>query len=154
MDDDATVSEVVVGNLNQAGFDVDVASDGPTAVAQAAAQVPHLAVLDLMPPGMDGLEVCRRIRDNGPIPVTMLTARSDEEDRVLGLEAGADHYVTNQSLQPPRTRAQGGVGAAPHGSPSRPDRTGRIRAARRPPRPGPRHSPRHSPRHRAPPDCP
>lgn len=94
MDDDATVSEVVVGYLNRAGFDVDVAADGPAAVAMAAVRVPDLVVLDLMLPGMDGLEVCRRIRDNGPIPVVMLTARGDEEDRILGLEVGADDYVT------------------------------------------------------------
>ncbi|MDX2647718.1 response regulator transcription factor [Streptomyces sp. PA03-1a] len=94
VDDDATVSEVVVGYLNRAGFDVDVAADGPTAVALAAVRAPDLVVLDLMLPGMDGLEVCRRIRDDGPIPVIMLTARGDEEDRVLGLEVGADDYVT------------------------------------------------------------
>ncbi|MGW3248410.1 response regulator transcription factor [Streptomyces sp. NPDC001070] len=94
VDDDATVSEVVAGYLNRSGFDVDVASDGPAAVALAAARAPDLAILDLMLPGMDGLEVCRRIRDNGPIPVIMLTARGDEEDRILGLEVGADDYVT------------------------------------------------------------
>ncbi|WP_431961719.1 response regulator transcription factor [Actinacidiphila sp. bgisy160] len=94
VDDDATVSEVVAGYLNRAGFDVDVASDGLTAVALAAARAPDLVVLDLMLPGMDGLEVCRRIRDGGPTPVIMLTARGDEEDRILGLEVGADDYVT------------------------------------------------------------
>ncbi|MFI2297756.1 response regulator transcription factor [Actinacidiphila glaucinigra] len=94
VDDDATVSEVVVGYLNRAGFGAEVAFDGPSAVALAAARTPDLVVLDLMLPGMDGLEVCRRIRDNGPIPVIMLTARGDEEDRVLGLEVGADDYVT------------------------------------------------------------
>ncbi|MEU1621662.1 response regulator transcription factor [Streptomyces sp. NPDC005722] len=94
VDDDATVAEVVAGYLNRAGFDVDVAPDGPSAVARAAARPPDLVVLDLMLPGMDGLEVCRRIRDDGPVPVIMLTARGDEEDRVLGLEVGADDYVT------------------------------------------------------------
>ncbi|MDX3357309.1 response regulator transcription factor [Streptomyces sp. ME01-24h] len=94
VDDDATVSEVVVGYLNRAGFAVDVALDGPTAVALAAAREPDLVVLDLMLPGMDGLEVCRRLRAGGPIPVIMLTARGDEGDRILGLEVGADDYVT------------------------------------------------------------
>ncbi|WP_327342876.1 response regulator transcription factor [Streptomyces europaeiscabiei] len=94
VDDDPTVSEVVAGYLNRAGFAVDVAADGPAAVAGAAAQPPDLVVLDLMLPGMDGLEVCRRIRRDGPLPVIMLTARGDEEDRVLGLEVGADDYVT------------------------------------------------------------
>ncbi|QOV39663.1 response regulator transcription factor [Streptomyces ferrugineus] len=94
VDDDPTVSEVVAGYLDRAGFSVDVAADGPTAVAQASALPPDLVVLDLMLPGMDGLEVCRRIRTAGPLPVIMLTARGDEEDRVLGLEVGADDYVT------------------------------------------------------------
>ncbi len=94
MDDDPTVSEVVAGYLDRAGFTVDVAADGPAGVAAAAARPPDLVVLDLMLPGMDGLEVCRRIRAHGPLPVIMLTARGDEEDRVLGLEVGADDYVT------------------------------------------------------------
>ncbi|MDX3386311.1 response regulator transcription factor [Streptomyces niveiscabiei] len=94
VDDDPTVSEVVAGYLGRAGFAVDVADDGPTAVTRAAARPPDLVVLDLMLPGMDGLEVCRRIRTAGPVPVIMLTARGDEEDRILGLEVGADDYVT------------------------------------------------------------
>ncbi|OMI36816.1 response regulator transcription factor [Streptomyces sparsogenes] len=94
VDDDPTVSEVVAGYLDRAGFAVDVAADGPTAVARASARPPDLVVLDLMLPGMDGLEVCRRLRAAGPLPVIMLTARGDEEDRVLGLEIGADDYVT------------------------------------------------------------
>ncbi|MFI5874624.1 response regulator transcription factor [Streptomyces sp. NPDC051445] len=94
VDDDPTVSEVVAGYLGRAGFAVAVAADGPTAVALAAARPPDLMVLDLMLPGMDGLEVCRRVREDGPLPVIMLTARGDEEDRVLGLEVGADDYVT------------------------------------------------------------
>ncbi|MCQ9129623.1 MULTISPECIES: response regulator transcription factor [Streptomyces] len=94
VDDDPTVSEVVAGYLDRAGFAVDVAADGPTAVAQAAHRTPDLVVLDLMLPGMDGLEVCRRIRATAPLPVIMLTARGDEEDRILGLEVGADDYVT------------------------------------------------------------
>ncbi|MEU6068742.1 response regulator transcription factor [Streptomyces sp. NPDC047082] len=94
VDDDPTVSEVVAGYLGRAGFAVDVAADGPTAVARAATRPPDLVVLDLMLPGMDGLEVCRLIREDGPLPVIMLTARGDEEDRILGLEVGADDYVT------------------------------------------------------------
>ncbi|WP_258053877.1 response regulator transcription factor [Streptomyces sp. Ru72] len=94
VDDDPTVSEVVAGYLDRAGFAVDVAFDGPAAVSQAASRQPDLVVLDLMLPGMDGLEVCRRIRAAGPLPVIMLTARGDEEDRILGLEVGADDYVT------------------------------------------------------------
>ncbi|MEE4595676.1 response regulator transcription factor [Streptomyces sp. DSM 41524] len=94
VDDDPTVAEVVAGYLGRAGFAVDRAADGPGALARAAARRPDLVVLDLMLPGMDGLEVCRALRDKGPVPVIMLTARGDEEDRILGLEIGADDYVT------------------------------------------------------------
>ncbi|MEU9338581.1 response regulator transcription factor [Streptomyces sp. NPDC048290] len=94
VDDDPTVSEVVAGYLDRAGYTVDRAADGPAALARATAHRPDLVVLDLMLPGMDGLEVCRRLRAHGPVPVIMLTARGDEEDRVLGLEIGADDYVT------------------------------------------------------------
>ncbi|MFF0200671.1 response regulator transcription factor [Streptomyces sp. NPDC005017] len=94
VDDDPTVSEVVAGYLDRAGYVVDRADDGPAALGRAAAHWPDLVVLDLMLPGMDGLEVCRRLRGSGPVPVIMLTARGDEDDRVLGLEVGADDYVT------------------------------------------------------------
>ncbi|MFI0240497.1 response regulator transcription factor [Streptomyces sp. NPDC016845] len=94
VDDDPTVAEVVAGYLDRAGYLVDRAGDGPAALARAAAHRPDLVVLDLMLPGMDGLEVCRRMRARGPVPVIMLTARGDEEDRILGLEVGADDYVT------------------------------------------------------------
>ncbi|WP_406286123.1 response regulator [Embleya sp. NBC_00896] len=94
VDDDPTVAEVVVGYLERAGFTTAHAADGPTALAMAFAQMPDLVVLDLMLPGMDGLDVCRRLRERGPVPVVMLTALGDEADRVLGLEVGADDYVT------------------------------------------------------------
>ncbi|MFF0885350.1 response regulator transcription factor [Streptomyces sp. NPDC003456] len=94
VDDDPTIVEVVASYLTQAGLAVTVAGDGPAAVAAVAADLPDLVVLDLMLPGMDGFEVCRRIRGHGPVPVIMLTARGDEEDRILGLEIGADDYVT------------------------------------------------------------
>lgn len=94
VDDDPTVSEVVSGYLDRAGHLVDRAGDGPTALALAGEHRPDLVVLDLMLPGMDGLEVCRRLRARGPVPVIMLTARGDEDDRILGLEVGADDYVT------------------------------------------------------------
>ncbi|MFJ9036918.1 response regulator transcription factor [Streptomyces sp. NPDC102406] len=94
VDDDPTVAEVVAGYLDRAGYAVDRADDGPAALARAAAHRPDLVVLDLMLPGMDGLEVCRRLRARGPVPVIMLTARGDEDDRILGLEVGADDYVT------------------------------------------------------------
>ncbi|MEU2424997.1 response regulator transcription factor [Streptomyces sp. NPDC007851] len=94
VDDDHTVAEVVAGYLDRAGYLVDRADDGPTALTRAAAHWPDLVVLDLMLPGMDGLEVCRRLRDRAPVPVVMLTARGDEDDRIMGLEVGADDYVT------------------------------------------------------------
>ncbi|MFE3033958.1 response regulator transcription factor [Streptomyces canus] len=94
VDDDPTVAEVVSGYLDRAGYLVDRAADGPEALARAAEHRPDLVVLDLMLPGMDGLEVCRRMRGRGPVPVIMLTARGDEDDRILGLEVGADDYVT------------------------------------------------------------
>jgi DNA-binding response OmpR family regulator len=95
VDDDATVSDVVRRYLEQAGFQVGLAADGAAGLAAAAAQQPDLVVLDLMMPGIDGLEVCRRLRRQLPnLPVVMLTALGEEADRVLGLEVGADDYVT------------------------------------------------------------
>ncbi|MFE5678424.1 response regulator transcription factor [Streptomyces erythrochromogenes] len=98
VDDDPTVSEIVAGYLERAGFAVHRADDGPSALEAATRHRPDLVVLDLMLPGMDGLEVCRRLRAHGAgtphLPVVMLTARGDEEDRFLGLEVGADDYVT------------------------------------------------------------
>ncbi|NEA43952.1 response regulator transcription factor [Streptomyces sp. SID11385] len=94
VDDDPTVAEVVTGYLHRAGYTVDRAGDGPSALARAHTHRPDLVVLDLMLPGMDGLEVCRRLRARTAVPVVMLTARGDEEDRILGLERGADDYVT------------------------------------------------------------
>ncbi|MER7816093.1 response regulator transcription factor [Streptomyces sp. NPDC096153] len=94
VDDDPTVAEVVTGYLERAGYTVARAADGPGALEAAGERWPDLVVLDLMLPGMDGLEVCRRLRGRGPVPVIMLTARGDEDDRILGLETGADDYVT------------------------------------------------------------
>ncbi|RPK93488.1 response regulator transcription factor [Streptomyces sp. ADI98-10] len=94
VDDDLTVAEVVAGYLGRAGYEVTRADDGPAALECAARHRPDLVVLDLMLPGMDGLEVCRRLRAEAPVPVIMLTARGDEDDRILGLEVGADDYVT------------------------------------------------------------
>lgn len=94
VDDDPTVSEVVAGYLTGAGYEVARAADGPGALECFARRRPDLVVLDLMLPGMDGFEVCRRMRAHGRVPVIMLTARGDEDDRILGLETGADDYVT------------------------------------------------------------
>jgi DNA-binding response OmpR family regulator len=95
VDDDATVSDVVRRYLEQDGFRVRLAADGLTALAAVAAETPDLVVLDLMLGGIDGLEVCRRLRRQLPsLPVVMLTALGEEADRVVGLEVGADDYVT------------------------------------------------------------
>ncbi|MEV6951067.1 response regulator transcription factor [Streptomyces sp. NPDC051183] len=94
VDDDPTVAEVVTGYLRRAGHVVEQAADGPAALDSARKQWPDLVVLDLMLPGIDGLEVCRRLRATAPVPVIMLTARGDEDDRIAGLELGADDYVT------------------------------------------------------------
>ncbi|MFJ4189347.1 response regulator transcription factor [Kitasatospora sp. NPDC089509] len=97
VDDDPTVSEVVAGYLTRAGHHVELADDGPQGLALARARRPDLLVLDLMLPGIDGLEVLRRLRsdeDGADLPVVLLTAKGDESDRILGLELGADDYVT------------------------------------------------------------
>ncbi|MGH9154726.1 MAG: response regulator [Acidimicrobiales bacterium] len=95
VDDDATVTEVLTRYLEREGFTVEAVADGDTALARASTDPPDLVVLDLMLPGIDGLEVCRRLRRDapGPVPVVMLTARGDESDRIAGLELGADDYV-------------------------------------------------------------
>src|SRR5262245_15005962 len=93
VEDDPTVSEVVTRYLLHEGFAVESVADGRVAVERATASLPDLMVLDLMLPGLDGLEVFRRVRASAPIPVIMLTARGDEHDRVAGLELGADDYV-------------------------------------------------------------
>ena len=95
VDDDVTVREVVVTYLRAAGYDVGEAADGESALAELRDERADLVVLDLMLPGIDGLEVCRRIRAKGDeVPVIMLTALGSETDRVVGLERGADDYVT------------------------------------------------------------
>ncbi|MFF0740375.1 response regulator transcription factor [Streptomyces sp. NPDC004111] len=96
VEDDPTVAEVVTGYLVRAGYEVRHVADGLAALEAVAAMRPQLVVLDLMLPGLDGLEVCRRLRASGgpPVPVVMLTARGEEADRILGLELGADDYLT------------------------------------------------------------
>jgi DNA-binding response OmpR family regulator len=94
VDDDPTVREVVVSYLRANQHDVREAPDGETALRLADELAADLVVLDLMLPGIDGLEVCRRLRDAGPVPIIMLTALGAETDRVVGLELGADDYVT------------------------------------------------------------
>jgi two-component system OmpR family response regulator len=93
VDDDPTVTDVVRRYLERAGYAVRTSADGRTGLAAALACPPSLLVLDLMLPELDGLELFRRLRAEQPVPVVMLTARGDEEDRVAGLELGADDYL-------------------------------------------------------------
>lgn len=93
VDDEPQIVKVVRGYLEQAGFRVVTAGDGPGALAQFRHEKPDLVVLDLNLPGLDGLDVARRIRAQAQTPLVMLTARADESDRLVGLELGADDYV-------------------------------------------------------------
>jgi DNA-binding response OmpR family regulator len=101
VDDDPNVADVVSRYLEKEGFEVESMADGKVALDRALADPPDLVVLDLMLPGLGGLEVCRRLRAASPVPVIMLTARGDEADRVIGLELGAT--TTSPSRSPPRS---------------------------------------------------
>jgi two-component system response regulator ResD len=94
VDDEAIVRDVLTRYLEKEGFQVDAAEDGEAALDLAARARPDIVVLDLMLPKIDGLEVFRRLRDLGDVPVVMLTAKREEVDRVVGLELGADDYVS------------------------------------------------------------
>jgi DNA-binding response OmpR family regulator len=94
VDDDPTVSEVVSRYLQRAGYDTEVVDDGKKALAAAFARPPDLVVLDLMLPGVNGLDVFRELRRHSPVCVVMLSALGSETDRLAGLELGADDYVT------------------------------------------------------------
>jgi DNA-binding response OmpR family regulator len=95
VDDEPTIAEVVARYLERAGYETRVAADGVQAIQSAACERPDLVVLDLMLPGIDGLEVMRRLReqDRERIAVILLTAKGEESDRVIGLRLGADDYV-------------------------------------------------------------
>jgi len=94
VEDDPTLQETLAYNLDRQGYDVATAGDGKVAIELAEQEKPDLVVLDIMLPIMDGYEVCRILRKKSNVPILMLTARDDEFDRVLGLEMGADDYLT------------------------------------------------------------
>ena len=94
VDDEAKITKLVRAYLEQAGYTVIEAADGQTALIQARREKPDLIILDLMLPGIDGLDVTRALRREGNTPIIMLTARIEDTDRVVGLELGADDYVT------------------------------------------------------------
>ena len=128
VEDDATVSEVVVRYLEREGLTVQTASDGASALASAEVRWPDLVVLDLMLPGIDGIEVCRRLRAEAPVPVIMLTARGDEDDRVVGLDLGADDYITKPFSPRELTARVKAVLRRAAGTVTTPDLPGRIEA--------------------------
>jgi DNA-binding response OmpR family regulator len=93
VDDEPIVREVVSDYLRKDGFVVESAADGPEALSRFAASRPDLVLLDLMLPGIDGLEVCRRFRAQSNVPIIMVTAKGEETDTIIGLGVGADDYV-------------------------------------------------------------
>lgn len=94
VDDEATLIATLRFNLEKEGYEVDFASDGPGALEQARANNPDLVILDLLLPGLSGLDVCRILRKESMVPIIILTAKGEEVDKVVGLELGADDYVT------------------------------------------------------------
>jgi DNA-binding response OmpR family regulator len=94
VEDEANIASFVAVYLKKAGFDVGVARNGAEALAKAGTEAPTLIILDLMLPDLDGIEVCRRIRQRSDVPILMLTARDDDVDKIIGLEVGADDYLT------------------------------------------------------------
>lgn len=94
VDDEASIVNIIAYNLKKEGYEVITANDGEAGLELALSQAPDLVLLDIMMPKMDGYTVCRKIREKSDMPIIMLTARADEVDKVLGLEMGADDYVT------------------------------------------------------------
>jgi DNA-binding response OmpR family regulator len=94
IEDEASIASAVAARLRSEGFRVETAGDGPSGVALCHDLRPDLVILDLMLPGLDGLEVCRRVQKDRPVPVLMLTARDSETDMLVGLAVGADDYMS------------------------------------------------------------
>ena len=94
VEDETNIASFVAMYLQKAGFEVGVASTGHEALAKAGSDSPALIVLDLMLPDLDGIDVCRRVRMGSDVPILMLTARDDDVDKIIGLEVGADDYLT------------------------------------------------------------
>ncbi len=131
VDDEPTLRDTIAYNLRREGFDVLLAADGVEALALARGQRPDLLVLDIMLPGIDGLQVLRTLRAESTVPILLLSARGDEFDRVLGLELGADDYLPKPfAMRELIARVRAGVRrarmAAPEASPA-PEPTGRDR---------------------------
>ncbi|MDI9494252.1 MAG: winged helix-turn-helix domain-containing protein [Bacillota bacterium] len=94
IEDEKSIADIIRFNLVKEGFEVDIAHDGKTGLEKALAANPDLVLLDVMLPVMDGFHVCKKIRECSTVPIVMLTAKEEEVDKVLGLELGADDYIT------------------------------------------------------------
>jgi len=94
IEDDTSIADVIKDYLEKQGYEVDIVTDGEEGLAAVKEKLPDLILLDLMLPGMPGLDVCKEIRKNSNIPIIMLTAKTDEVDKIIGLEFGADDYIT------------------------------------------------------------
>jgi len=94
VEDEAAIADIVSFNLQKEGHEADTAYDGPTGLEMALAGEYDLVLLDVMLPGMDGFQICKRVREQSALPIIMLTAREEETDKVFGLEIGADDYIT------------------------------------------------------------
>ena len=94
VEDESSIASFVALYLKNAGYSVKTAAKGADALAEVSSQTPSLVILDLMLPDIDGIEVCRRIRKTSDVPILMLTARDEDVDKIIGLEVGADDYVT------------------------------------------------------------
>lgn len=94
IEDEKAISDIIKFNLKKEGFEVDAAYDGQEGLEKALTIQPDLILLDVMLPSMDGFQVCKRVREGSAVPIIMLTAKEEEVDKVLGLELGADDYIT------------------------------------------------------------
>jgi len=133
VEDDPILNQTVSDRLEAEGYDVVRAWDGPAAVAAYGEHAPHLVVLDVMLPGYDGHEVCRRIQADRPVPILMLTARGDEADVVVGLGVGGRGRLPHQAVPDAGARRPGRCASAPSRARRRARRPPCARA-RRPPR--------------------
>ncbi len=94
VEDEKAIADILIFNLQREGYQTLEANDGPAGLRLALEKAPDLILLDVMLPGMDGFEVCKRVRETSQVPILMLTAREEEADKIAGLELGADDYIT------------------------------------------------------------
>ena len=94
VEDEKAIADILIFNLQREGYQTLEANDGPEGLRLALEKAPDLILLDVMLPGMDGFEVCKRVRETSQVPILMLTAREEEADKIAGLELGADDYIT------------------------------------------------------------